>query len=137
MLSSQEHIKNQIYEDWGDKPQSQICLELLDYLLRVAANRLVHITYGSLKQVINKNYTDSDILQAIQYLSCDRTNLLETNFELIENDENIYPLSKTEVSIAQNTGELIHPETGKLVPDFHEKVFMYFKPSSLIKNIIK
>jgi hypothetical protein len=136
MLSSQEEVKNQIYEDWGDKPQSQICLELLDYLLRVPANRLVHITYGSLKQVINKSYTDCDILKAIQYLCGERTNLLAVNFELIEDYESIYPLSKAEVSIAQDTGELVHPETGKLVHNFQEKVFIYFQPSSLIQTII-
>lgn len=135
MLASKEEVRNQIYEDWGDNPQSEISLAVLDYLLRVPVKNLAHITYGSLKKVVGQNYTNDDVLKAIQYLCGERMNLLEMNFEIIENDENIFMLSKEEVKIAQETGQLIHPETGKLVNNFKEKVFVYFQPGSLVKSI--
>ncbi|MEH2278672.1 MAG: hypothetical protein V7K40_28785 [Nostoc sp.] len=135
MLASKEEVINQIYEDWGDNPQSEICFAVLDYLLRVPVKNLFHITYGSFKKVVGQNYTNDDVLKAIQYLCGERMNLLEMNFEIIENDENIFILSKEEVKIAQETGQLIHPETGKLVNNFKEKVFVYFQPSSLVKSI--
>lgn len=135
MLPNKELIINQIYEDWGNNPQSQICISLLNYLLGIPTDRQCHITFGSLKIVIDKNHTDVELLKAVQYLCGDRTKLLEINFELIEDEENIFPLSKSEVKIAQKTGELIHPETGQIINNFEEKVFMYFEPSTLVKNI--
>ncbi|OYD94490.1 hypothetical protein CDG76_13820 [Nostoc sp. 'Peltigera membranacea cyanobiont' 210A] len=135
MLASKDEVRSQIYEDWGENPQSEICFAVLDYLLRVPIKNLLHITYGSLKKVVGQNYTNDDLLKAIQYLCGERMNLLEMNFEIIENDENIFMLSKEEVKIAQETGQLIHPETGKLVNNFKQKVFVYFQPGSLVKSI--
>jgi len=132
MVVSKKEIEKQIYEDWGSNPQSEICIAILGYLLRVPTNNLQHITYGSFRKVIGTNYSDNDLIQAIQYLCGDYINLLEAKFELIENDDNIFALSDDEVSLAQKTGMLIHPDTGEVVNNFKEKVFMYFKPSPRI-----
>ena len=135
MVVSKQGIMNQIHEDWGDKPQSGICIAVLDYLLRVPTDSLCHITYGSLRKVVGLQYKDNELLKAIQYLCGERINLLEEKFELIENDDNIFALSNNEVGLAQATGKLFHPETGELVSNFKEKVFMYFKPTSIVKSL--
>lgn len=134
MELSKELIMTQIYEDWGDSPQSEICVALLNYLIHLSIDKQYHITFGSLKIVIGNKYTNVDLLKAVQYLCGDRIKLLDINFELLE-DEEFFPLSKSDVSDAKKTGELVHPQTGEIVEDFEEKVFMYFVPSSLIKNI--
>jgi len=135
MKVSKESIVAQIYEDWGEKPQSQICIVLLNYLTHLPKGKHYHITFGSLKVVIGNSYTNTDLLKAIQYLCGDRTRLLDTNFELLE-DERAVPLSHSDIEIAQATGELIHPKTGYTVKNFEEKVSLYFVPSSLTENII-
>jgi hypothetical protein len=133
MVVSKQWIIKQIYEDWGDNPQSEICIAVLNYLLRVPVHTLRHITYGSLRKVVGSQYSDQDMLKAIQYLCGDHIGLLEAKFELIENDNDIFELSNDEVSLAEKTGELFHPETGELVSNFKEKVFMYFKPTSVVQ----
>lgn len=134
MELSKELIMAQIYEDWGLLPQSEICVALLNYLIHLPKNKDYHITFGSLKIVIGNKYTDIDLLKSVQYLCGDRIQLLDINFELLE-DEEFFPLSKSDVSDAKKTGELVHPQTGEIVEDYEEKVFMYFTPSSFIKNM--
>ncbi len=134
-MDTTESIKNQIIEDWGEKPQSHVCLSILNYLLRVPSKQLSHITYGSIRNVVDRKFQDSDLLIAIQYLSGDRTKLLDVEFELIDENDNVFPLPSSEVKIAQETGELIHPENGEAVNNYEDKVFMYFKPSSLVISI--
>lgn len=139
MKIKKQTILNKIYDDWGENPQSEICASVLEYLLRTATQAVSHITYGSLKIVIDehKKHTDVEILKAIQYLCGERTNLLEMNFEFMENEDNIFPLSHSDMKDAQNEGGLVHPETGEIINDFEEKVLVYFKPSDIAKNIIQ
>jgi hypothetical protein len=133
MVSIQRIVK-QIREDWPDERRANICIDVLNFLLRVPAKNILHITFGSLKQVITNEFEDSELLMAVQYLSGDRTPLLEIGFEFIENDE-IYPLSNLDVKIARQTGELVHPDTGELIDDFEDKTFIYFMPGRLVKEI--
>jgi len=131
---SKKEILGQIYEDWGQKPQSNICAEILDYLLRIDTNRSLHITYGSLRKVINENYGDSELLTAVQYLCGERTHLLEAKFELIDNNDYI-DIPNSDLNHARATGQLVHPESGELISNFEEKVYIYFQPSPLVKSI--
>jgi hypothetical protein len=131
---SKQGILEQIYEDWGQKPQSQICATILDYLLHIGDKPSLHITYGSLRKLLGVTYKDSEILMAVQYLCGDRTHLLEAKFELIDND-NYIDIPNSELKLARATGQLVHPESGELISNFEEKVYIYFQPSSLVKNI--
>ena len=134
IVVSKQKILEQIYQDWQQKPQSQICIAILDYLVRSNFKHLSHITYGSLRKIVEKAYDDQEILIAIQYLCGDRTPLLEAKFELIDNS-NYYDISNSELNEARETGQLLHPETGELIDDFEDKVFMYFQPNSLVKSL--
>jgi hypothetical protein len=131
-----QQIIEQIKEDWDSKPQAEICIDILNYLLRVPIQNLIHISYGSLKTVMGQKVEDSDLLMAIQYLTGDRTPMLEVKFEFIEDDE-IYCLQNSEVKLAYETGQLVHPETGELIYDFEDKTCMYFEPSQLAREIKK
>jgi hypothetical protein len=136
--NKQEIIKN-IYDDWGKKPQYYICISIFEYLLK-NHQKSWHLTYASLKQVVNlkynNKYNDEDILIAIQYLCGYRTHLLEIRFELIEDNEEIFDIPNEEIKRAEETGKLVHPETGEFVENYQNKVYMYFVPSSVIQNII-
>lgn len=133
MISRQE-ILDRINEDWGQKTQSTICVSILDYLLRIETNLSLHITYGSLRKVISGNYDNRELLTAVQYLCGERVHLLEAKFELIDDDEYV-DIPNSELNHARATGQLVHPETGELISNFEEKVYIYFQPSSLVENI--
>lgn len=133
MISKQE-ILRKIHEDWGQKPQSNLCAEILEYLLRIDTNSPLHITYGSLRKVVRENYSDGELLTSVQYLCGDRTHLLEAKFELIDNNDYI-DIPNSDLNHARATGQLVHSETGEIISNFEEKVYIYFQPSPLVKNI--
>ena len=136
-MSSKSQLIKQINEDWAEEPQSDICLSILDLLLKLPTDKPSHLTYGRLRNTISQSYADRELLLAVQYLTGDRTQLLELHYELIDEDDIPYPLDDDSVRLAQETGELFHPETGDIVNNYKDKVVLYFMPSNLVKNIIQ
>ncbi len=94
------------------------------------------ITYASLRKITGDKYANEDLMMAIQYLCGDRVQLLDVKFKLIEND-NFFDISNSELKEARETGELVHPETGELIKDYEEKVYIYFQPSSIVRSLQK
>lgn len=134
MMSKQE-IVEKIHQDWGDLPQSKICTSILEYLLNTNDSTYFYITYGSLRKIIGNEYGDGAILMAVQYLCGERTNLLNANFEIIDDDENRFDITHDDLKLARMTGQLFHPDNGEIVHNFEEKVYMYFQPSQVVRNI--
>lgn len=132
MITKQKIVK-QIKNDWSNKIQSEICIAILNYLFHDKSKNITHITYTSLRKVTGDKYANEDLLMAIQYLCGDRIKLLDAKFELIENEQ-LFDISNIELKEARETGVLVHPETGELIKDYEDKVFIYFQPSSLSKN---
>jgi hypothetical protein len=140
MNPDRRQVIEKIYDAWGHTSQAEICVSIFNFLISDKSGENLHLTFGLLKQVVNnyieKNYfEDREIIQAINYCSGSDISLLNVNFELIEG-ENVYQLDKSEVSEANKTGELIHPETGEKVDDFQDKVFIYFTPSTTIEELM-
>ena len=131
MVLDEQEIKKQIHEDWSQKPESKICFAIFNYLLENRQKSLKHITYGSLRKIAGVNNDDKSLLMAIQYLCGDKIHLLDARFELIDEDENCFNLSDSDLRIARKTGQLLHPKTRELISNFEDKVFMYFQASSL------
>ena len=48
-----------------------------------------------------------------------------------------FDISNSELKEARETGELVHPETGELIKDYEEKVYIYFQPSSIVRSLQK
>ncbi|MGD1942150.1 MAG: hypothetical protein ACFB0G_12635 [Leptolyngbyaceae cyanobacterium] len=130
---SKESVITKIKSDWGEQPQSDICIAVLNYLVQ-STMELSHITYGSIGKIVGQDFSDREVISSIEYLCGDSVRLLEIGFELIENDDYI-PISKSEMRIARETGKLLHPEQGVLLENYEENVFLYFYPSELIKEI--
>lgn len=130
-----KYIVDKIGADWGHNyVQSNICLDILDYLVKNADRNIKHITHSRLRDIVGQEYSDIDLLKAVQYLCGQSVHLLEIKFEFIDN-EYIHQLSKSEVKSAQENGGLVHPATGEYLMDFEDKIFIYFEPSKLIQDI--
>jgi hypothetical protein len=131
-------IAEKIIEDWGGKPQSRICMAILDYLLKINTADSSHITYSFLQESIKQSEKaateDQDLWLAIQYLCGERVHLLEAKFELIDEGTS-FPISNSVLKNARKTGKLTHPKSSKIISDFEDKVFIYFQPSSLVQSM--
>jgi hypothetical protein len=133
--TSKHQIIDRIQQDWGEKPQFKICVSILEYLICLNTSNPLHLTFGGLRNSAGLKFSDSEFLLAIQYLCGDRTHLLDIGFELIEGGEYI-EIPDCELNNARQTGFLVHPETGEVINDFEDKVYMYFQPSSLIRSLL-
>lgn len=92
------------------------------------------MTYGGIRQIVGNSYSDAEILSSVQYLCGERVHLLDVGFELIEED-NYIPIESDEMRVAQKTGKLLHPETGQLLENYEDHVFLYFSSSEFSKQI--
>ena len=134
IVITKQGILQQIVDDWGDAPQVSICTSIFNYLTGPAYGRPIHLTYSNLRRIVGQDCDNTNLLLAIQYLCGERANLLKAGFELIDDDGSI-DISSSDINTARESGILIHPENGRPVPNYEEKVFIYFKPSSLLNNI--
>jgi len=136
-MNNKQKITENINEDWSDsKSISDICVKILDFISRKPLVQLEHMTQGSLKSAIRNQYSDADFLSAVQYLAGSKVSLLEIKFEFIE-DDFIFQIDDSVIKEAIRDGYLAHPSSGELVDDFEEKVFLYFRPGHLAKQISK
>lgn len=125
------YIEDQIKDDWRDNSQiGELCLLILDY---VYSNKdsIRHISYGSLSSLTNGMFPIEHILMATQYLSGSKAQVLDLQFEFIDDDDESYGVSKKELSDAYKNNFFIHPRTGEVIQknDFEKKIFQYFVPS--------
>lgn len=123
-----------IIDDFGDTSTSDICIDIIRYMSESPVDKLSHIAYGSIKTVLSQDYSDDDILKAIQYLCGDRVHLFDAGFEFIDGDD-VFHLSPSDVKMARTEGKLVHPRDGELLSDFGHNVFIFFQPSSLAKRL--
>lgn len=132
MLKSQ--AVNNILEDFGDSQTSQTCLAILEYLQSIKNNVKAkeHIAYEDLKKAIDPYHINKHILRSAQYLCGERTPALLAEFEIIDEEGSCY-LKHAEVSAAIKQGFLIHPKTNKVVEDYQDFIFLYFKLGLEIK----
>jgi hypothetical protein len=127
MLDNKKIYLSRISEDWGERPESSICLAILEYLSSTSSQNISHLTYLRLSQIANSGQVDAALLKSIQYLCGDRVPLLEIKFELIEYD-NHYQINSSEIRNAETTNYLIHPKTGEVIESYKDKVSIYFTP---------
>jgi hypothetical protein len=59
-----------------------------------------------------------------------RVAALDARGLLVDDDHSEHELSADKLADARATGQLVHPETGELVPDFESRVIPFFVPST-------
>lgn len=125
-----EDAFGRVSADLNGVPDLQIaCGHILNLLDETKDVNLRHLTFGMLK---NASLADDELTaQAIAYLSGDVVRALKMCFEFIDEENRIFHISPSDVRNAERFGEFFHPEKGEAVPDFQNKVYVYFMPSWL------
>lgn len=113
---------------WVGKKHEEVCKCLFEYLLSTRKENLETLSYMAIARICNNNKVDSVVLESTAYF-CGAVNILQSQFIFIDEDDNEHPLERGEFYLAQETGYLIHPESGDEVTDYEDKVFVYFHPT--------
>ena len=75
-------------------------------------------------------------MSAVQFLIGAKADILEMQFEFVDDEGEYFPLSKAAIAHAQRTGELEHPYTGDMVADYGSSVLVYFVPTQRATEIL-
>ena len=126
-----------IEHDWGDRSSHvDYCIRLIDYINNNKYQDVNHLTYSSFKNILTPKLNTQVLFEILSYLSGDKVKVLEIHFELIDDLENCYVLSKEDVSDLINHGTLAHPRSGTLIPSAKDKVHVYYSPAeSFVQNV--
>lgn len=128
-------MENLFSSDWEENPvMSSYCSQVLSYLIKNNFNDVRHLTHASFINLLNPTPSSKDLIAMVRYLSGSQVDVLETNFELIDDNDECFVLTKNELSTLMQEGILAHPESGELLEDPTEKVFMFFSPSEKIRQ---
>lgn len=119
-----------IEKDFRSDPEAcRACQSVIEYICSSPKDNLRHIAFFNLKKAIGTQ-DDSMVINVARYFSGDSLPIINICFEFIENDF-IEQVSFDEFRRTQSENKYYHPETGELVKDFEEKIFMYFSLSAL------
>lgn len=108
---------------------TRVCSAIVAYLARQPADRHLHLTYSVLKREARAN-TDSDLIAAIQYLTGAKADLLEMEFEFLDEEGEYYPVVKSALVKAEREKALEHPLTGEMIRDYKSSLLVYYTPTA-------
>jgi hypothetical protein len=121
---------------WEDRPAGRLCMALLEYLLN-DPEQSKRLSFGLIHHIAHQSQIEDDavIAQAVQYLIGHDLRLLDVQYEFIDDDDRVYPVDKADQAEIDRTGVFHHPISGAQEPDFEKKLFVYFAPSALAREL--
>lgn len=128
-----ERIRKEVAKIWDHSPEATTCFLLLEYLEKVPVSQLQFLTFKTLISAAGRDEVDHELIAAINILTSSKLGLLEAHALFVDENEEEYELTGTELEQALQFGELAHPESGELVSNFQERIFPYFAATERLK----
>lgn len=91
------------------------------------------LTFRTFLEALGKEQIDEDLMRALTILVSSRIAALDAKALLVDDDETEHELSAAELAEARSSGQLVHPESGDLVPEFESRVIPFFVPTSRLR----
>jgi hypothetical protein len=140
---TREELEARAQEVWeGDEVALRLC-EKIFAVLSERANSAAMLTFGDLSEGRMKgpDAYGAKVLAVTKYFTGDDAPLLVPHFLFIDDEhtEETPPgpsYSLSDVTRFEKQG-FYHPDTGELVADAADKLYMYFEPSELAKAVFK
>lgn len=136
-MKRKSEIIEQLMSDWEDGSQELLlCNKIVNYVLD--NSDISHITNRSLKRAIRyKERNDSKLITVLKYLIGSGVHLLDAKFEYIDDSEEPIDINIEDIRDAEDNDCFIHPTSGQPVENYKDKIFIYYQPSSIVKEIQK
>jgi len=130
---SAAEIKAELYSRWQDDPIVPLCVRIVDFVSSLPQDQLQMLTFRRFLEALGKERIDDDVMRALTILVSSRVAALDARGLLVDDDQTEHELSARELAEARASGQLVHPETGELVPEFESRVVPFFVPSSRLR----
>ena len=135
-MSRIDELKAELRERWSGHATLELCLYIVDALARLPDDQLQMLTFTSFMNLADRGRIDEDLIRAVGLLSNTSIHALDSKLLFIDDDEREYEVDKEELAEAKNTGEFIHPESGKPVDHFESKMIPFFVPSDKLRKLM-
>ncbi len=127
-MISKNKVLNYVERESNSDILKSLLWIIIDYIYN--NTKLSHIEYGSIRNLVGEKYRDEDIISAVQMLSFGKYPVLDVGYEYIDGSNMSFAVSKKAVKEAEKYGNLVHPNTGRLIPkdEYKKNLFLYFVP---------
>lgn len=124
------NLTHHIHRVFETRPEVvRICEEITRYVEAGAGSRKLHLTMSLLRKHTHPS-TDTDLLLALQYLAGAEAELLEPNFEYLDENGEALPLATDQVAQGAEVAAASLGVTFTRPEDFEARVMMYFRPTA-------
>mgnify|MGYP000281768178 CR=1 FL=1 len=121
--------------DLRHKPELLVaCQAVVRFLSEHRAEDLQQITFGLIGRVANLPLIET--IPVAEYLSSARGRIFDRRFMLIV-DEEEFEIPLEDVAEARLLNRLCHPDTGEVISNFEESLFVYFELSDIGKMLTR
>jgi hypothetical protein len=120
----------------GTTEERVLCEQVVRFLFDDRSRKLKHISLGLLKAELDKKVIPNDkmLFDVVMHISSGAIRLLEMKFKLVDMEKDTeYLLTHDEIHESMKCNVLYHPNTGFEVPNFKDKVVVYFEASHILK----
>lgn len=133
-INSRAELDSTLRRAWADGEELRLSFSILDFIANHPAT--AHIPYARLQQLAREQHlTDPLVVErVVQYLTGAEGHVLDLRAELIDENDDVHRLDEEEFQLAVT--EHIHPLTGSVDPGLLTKLFVYFRPSRLARQVL-
>ncbi|EKG1750900.1 hypothetical protein O1P67_003249 [Vibrio cholerae] len=123
---SYQKLREIVRTDWESMPNlASACEMIIEKISQKDAKAWQHLTFASINNLSDSMLESHDVVRITQYLAGERVGLFKTGFEYI-GEEGQFILDSENSYYAYHENIIAHPETGKLIEDVKNDVFMFF-----------
>ena len=136
MMDNQE-LRKQLLQNWGNssKEEAAAYSSLLDHVFSEPSENMKHMAFSSFSRIVKNPEIKNETLVNLVFHLINIAELLDLNYEFIDDEDNCYKISVEAIKEAQKTGVFSHPETGEEISSYEKEVFMYFTPSEKLLSL--
>jgi hypothetical protein len=113
-----------------------LCVRIVDFVSSLPVDQLRMLTFRSFMEALGKDRIDDELIRGLTILVSSRVAALDARGLLVVDNHSEHELSADQLAEARSAGQLVHPETGILVPEFESRIIPFFVPSArLLGNV--
>jgi hypothetical protein len=114
-----------------------IAVEIVNFFKSHDPNHHSHLSFQSFREILTPPFDNAHLAYALAYL-CNVVPFLSMEFEFYDQDDDsgeFHELTSDDIRDAELHGSLVHPETGALITNYKDKVFIYYTPSESARQL--
>jgi hypothetical protein len=114
-----------------------IAIKIVDFFRSHDPSHHSHLSFQRFREILTPPFENAHLAYALTYL-CNVAQFLSMEFEFYDQDDDsgeFYELTSDDIRDAELHGSLVHPETGALITNYKDKVFIYYTLSESARQL--